>query len=327
MSVSLPGDPYVPDPEDDKDKENENNSDKFDESQPTPLQFDLPLSAPRPSSKKGRGLKQEPSGNPYFDVVSRLSPNELVARFVQTAPKRVQDAARTTVLGLLGSIPKYALETTILTTGEKLANLMFQLQMTGYMLKNAEYRLSLAESLKNVPATVPTGIKEGELAAAAAAAPTASPASLAAPAVSGHIQLHLANGEAIEVAASEYLAELRSEVRELEEELARKAKEAQPKRQDDLLNYIKSLPEAQMRSLTENINEEVLDAMKKLTHVVVEGLGGGSPAPMGQGDVITQQTGSAMAQLCMWQLSIGYNLRELEVREDIRKSVAESFKE
>ena len=51
-------------------------------------------------------------------------------------------------MGLLGNAGSFALETATVTTSEKLANLMFQLQMTGYMFKNAEYRLSLSRSLQ-----------------------------------------------------------------------------------------------------------------------------------------------------------------------------------
>ena len=40
-----------------------------------------------------------------------------------------------------------AFETKTIATGERLASLMFQLQMTGYMFKNAEYRLSSSQSL------------------------------------------------------------------------------------------------------------------------------------------------------------------------------------
>jgi hypothetical protein len=29
-----------------------------------------------------------------------------------------------------------------------------------------------------------------------------------------------------------------------------------------------------------------------------------------------------MAQLCMWQLAVGYNLRELEVREELKKNLS-----
>lgn len=60
---------------------------------------------------------------------------------------QVQEAVRTTVLGIMGSLPRHAFETTAISTGGALANLMFQLQMTGYMFKNAEYRLSLQSSM------------------------------------------------------------------------------------------------------------------------------------------------------------------------------------
>ena len=56
---------------------------------------------------------------------------------------------------MLGNAGGFALETATVTTSEKLANLMFQLQMTGYMFKNAEYRISLSQSLSDVPALPP----------------------------------------------------------------------------------------------------------------------------------------------------------------------------
>jgi Protein of unknown function (DUF760) len=65
------------------------------------------------------------------------------------------------VLGLLGSLPRQAFETATLTTGDALANLMFQLQMTGYMFKNAEYRMSLQNSLRRGPSEVPKGLITG----------------------------------------------------------------------------------------------------------------------------------------------------------------------
>jgi hypothetical protein len=41
-------------------------------------------------------------------------------------------------------------------------------------------------------------------------------------------------------------------------------------------------------------------------------------------DTVTEQSGEALAQLCMWQLVVGYNLRELEVREELRMSMSSS---
>ena len=59
--------------------------------------------------------------NPYLDVVSRLAPAEVIARFTATASPRVQDAVRTTVLGLIGGLPQMAFETKTVATGERLA--------------------------------------------------------------------------------------------------------------------------------------------------------------------------------------------------------------
>ena len=60
-----------------------------------------------------------------------------------------------------------------------------------------------------------------------------------------------------------------------------------------------------------------MGAMKGLVNVVMAGIGEGKIGP----DTVTEQSGEAMAQLCMWQLVVGYNLRELEVREEMRATL------
>mmetsp|Transcript_52973 Transcript_52973/g.103620 ORF Transcript_52973/g.103620 Transcript_52973/m.103620 type:complete len:292 (-) Transcript_52973:441-1316(-) len=266
------------------------------------------------------------SGNPYFDIVSRISPNELIGRFADVAPRHVQEAAKLTIVELIGKLQDFALETTILTTTEKLGSLCFQLQMTGYMLKNAEYRISLAESLQAIPVTLPSRnetMKE----------PVFVSKTLASTPVSGKISLHVKDGSTMEVDAADYVSELKHEVSalqqmlaesKLETENAKKGKKADGKggrkKGSDLLQYIRSMPEAQMSALTDNISEDVLEAMKKLANAVVEGQTG--PSNSGAGQAILQQTGTAMVQLCMWQLAVGYNLRELEVRNDLRDSMS-----
>jgi hypothetical protein len=62
--------------------------------------------------------------NPYMQVVSKISPSEVIAKFTATANPRVQEAVRTTILGLIGSLPKLAFETTSITTGQRLASLV-----------------------------------------------------------------------------------------------------------------------------------------------------------------------------------------------------------
>eukprot|EP01041_Mallomonas_annulata_P009989 gene9989-20776_t len=90
----------------------------------------------------------EGTNNRYFQQVSDLTPNDMLQRFSQNAPRHVQEAVKSTIMSILGNLPSYALDASLITTNSKLANLMFQMQITGYMFKNAEYRMSLTRSLK-----------------------------------------------------------------------------------------------------------------------------------------------------------------------------------
>ncbi|EJK45862.1 hypothetical protein THAOC_35502, partial [Thalassiosira oceanica] len=80
------------------------------------------------------------------------------------------------------------------------------------------------------------------------------------------------------------------------------------------------------------MSPEVLAAMKGLITAVLAGIGGdnrdetswastadgGAANGIGVGpETVTEQSGEALAQLCMWQLVVGFNLRELEVRENM----------
>jgi hypothetical protein len=89
------------------------------------------------------------------------------------------------------------------------------------------------------------------------------------------------------------------------------------------------------------MSTEVLDAMKGLVTAVLSGIGEEADEKEGDDvdnnddnegddvggdkiirpDTVTEQSGEALAQLCMWQLVVGYNLRELEVREGFRVSM------
>jgi len=87
----------------------------------------------------------------YFKLIDSLAPHEMLVKFAKTAPLNVQEAAKSTVLNILGSMPNYALDTVLITTNVKLASLLYQMQITGYMFKNAEYRMSLTRMLKGLP--------------------------------------------------------------------------------------------------------------------------------------------------------------------------------
>ncbi|GAX22372.1 hypothetical protein FisN_3Hh420 [Fistulifera solaris] len=269
----------------------------------------------------GTPTQKQLENNPYMAVVTNLSPSELISKFTSTTPPRVQNAVKSTILGLIGGLPKMAFDTTTITSGQRLASLMFQLQMTGYMFKNAEYKLSLSQAIDdgdkgkfllngvendNEEANPLQGKVRGKLRVKYVRKEN-SEASVVDDSTGG-----------IEVDAEAYMSELRSEVEKLRDELtvARKTKEETIRK--DLLLYIRTLPEKELRSLTSTMSEDVLVAMKGLVNAVLSGIGDGQIGPT----TITEQSGEAMAQLCLWQLAIGYNLRSLEVREEMKKSLA-----
>lgn len=279
------------------------------------------------------------ANNPYMQVVSKLSPSELISKFTATANPRVQGAVRNTILGLIGSLPKMAFDTTTITTGQRLASLMFQLQMTGYMFKNADYRLSLSQSLGMESSDAQSSslfrltgsqlgdndeddenggkypvngkvkgklkLKYGGSADASSSAETSEQNTTA----SSRMEM--------EVDAAAYMSELRSEVQQLRDELTRTQQSKEEEIRKDLLMYIRTMPEEELRSLTNTMSQDVLVSMKGLVNAVMAGIGEGQITA----NTVTEQSGEAMAQLCMWQLVVGYNLRELEVREEMKRTM------
>lgn len=331
-----------------EESENMKKARKFRSEESLPISFEaeeedevkMPAKSKESSPKEGEltfqgpnMVLEEPSeevllNNPYMKVVSNLTPSDLISKFTTSADPKVQNAVRSTILGLIGNLPKLAFETTTITTGKRLASLMFQLQMTGYLFKNAEYRLSLTQSLN------PSEGGMNNLALSGADSDDEKDVDPLKGKVRGKLKIRYdaeskesTNGEDVEespaeleVDAAAYMSELRSEVSQLRNDLVVRRKEQEEAIRKDLLLYIRTLPEQELRSLTNTISQDVLVAMKGLVNVVMAGIGEGEIAA----DTVTEQSGEAMAQLCMWQLVVGYNMRELEVREEMKKSLLNS---
>jgi hypothetical protein len=332
---------HVDDDEVDEDEDDDDDVDDNDvDGDSIPKNMDSSALVGQP--KGGDLLRDGPSkdalkNNPYMAVVSKLSPSELISKFTGTAHPRVQAAVKTTILGLIGGLPKLAFDTTTITTGQRLASLMFQLQMTGYMFKNADYRLSLAQSLGVPPSSlILTGNDDED--------DDDEENNIMNGKVGGKLRIRYrtpANGKSkkendseetsddydydesstdgleLEVDAASYMSELQQEVSQLRDDLMTTRKEKEEALRKDLLLYIRTLPEQELRSLTNTMSPDVLVAMKGLVQAVMSGIGEGEIGP----ETVTEQSGEAMAQLCMWQLAIGYNLRTLEVREEMKKSL------
>ena len=99
--------------------------------------------------------------------------------------------------------------------------------------------------------------------------------------------------------------------------------------------FIRTLPPVNCSSAQGHDEPEILKAMKGLVTAVLAGIGdeegdegtlgdglmaGGAPNKI-RAETVTEQSVEALAQFCTWQLVVGFNLRELEVREEFRASM------
>lgn len=94
----------------------------------------------------------------------------VMEQFAQQGPVAVVAAMRSTITNMLGTLPPQFFTVTISTVGENLAQLMFSVMMTGYMFRNAQYRLEL----RNTLGPLASSSINASLAASAATAAVAS---------------------------------------------------------------------------------------------------------------------------------------------------------
>ena len=106
--------------------------------------------------KEGKGNRLSAQ---YVELLTAQHPSELVGAFYREADPRVQVAIQDAIMGMLGA---GAVDIEFTTTGSRIAELCFRLQMTGYMLRNAEDVLALQDVLK----LAPTGRTPAQLRAA-----------------------------------------------------------------------------------------------------------------------------------------------------------------
>ena len=71
----------------------------------------------------------------------------LVEQFVTDGPPAVVAAMKNTITNMLGTLPPQFFTVTISTVGENMSQLMLSVMMTGYLFRNAQYRLELRNAL------------------------------------------------------------------------------------------------------------------------------------------------------------------------------------
>ena len=319
-----------------------------------------------------------------FELSTRQSPSTMMREFFATASPEVSQSMQDAVTTLLGALPPFEFDAQVTTTGDKLAALMLQLQMTGYMLRNAEYVMTIRRILRlksrsreeyhevfdrldvdgsgfievaevkklfddvydgDTPlfevnsfislfdADSDGRISRDEFAQALGAMDTpAAPASLpqltsdastssAGPALSGTVTVTLDDGTEIEMDAAEYMEQLQAEAQSLREELGvveRKKADEQAALSSSISSYASSLPESQLQVLTSGISEDVVSAMKQLVSYILR-------APSGKGELardeqVTMEQ-ARLQTLCLYQLVLGYKLREAEATGEANDAI------
>lgn len=157
--------------------------------------------------------------------------------------------------------------------------------------------------------------------------------------VSGTIEIEMDDGELVVVDAKDYVESLKKEAHMLKEAL-RKEKYGdepptggpagmlpgmRPPEQDigmDISRYIASR-QGDVKALTEGISPEIVETMKRLVSFVLEGGDSGKVKKELTNEEKARMEmeipGSALQQLALWQLVLGYRLREEEASGDYKR--------
>lgn len=96
-------------------------------------------------------LKEVKSGDSnaateLYRLMTKDDPGSMIVEFLRSSSPMAIEAMQTTVVSLLGTLPKQ-FGVAVSTTAERFAALSYQLQMTGYLFRNAEYILAIRRLL------------------------------------------------------------------------------------------------------------------------------------------------------------------------------------
>lgn len=231
--------------------------------------------------------------NELFQFVKQVPPPELVKRFTNKAPPVVQDAIRETLVSMLGSLPPVAFSMSVSTMSSNLVQLFHSSLVTGYMFRNATYRLELTRNLDwSGSRALPSSGEEQ-------------------PEIKGGIAVFKQkDGSTIEVPVLDYIQDLRKSVDSLRGELQRERKGG-----NELLSFISTMEKQSIEALTKNAGEEVVDAMKKVVKAVTKSHGMDSP------ESLVQTSTPELGQMLFYLMVSGFFLREAEVHLDLHRKI------
>lgn len=248
---------------------------------------------------------QQPNGSVtsrrdiLLEYVKNVQP-EFMELFVKRAPQQVVDAMRQTVTNMIGTLPPQFFAVTVTTVAENLAQLMYSVLMTGYMFRNAQYRLELQQSLEQV--ALPDTSQERKDAPDYAAGTQKK--------VTGEVIRwnNVSGPEKID--AIKYIELLEAEV----EELNRQVERISANGSNELLDYLKSLEPQNLKDLTSSAGEDVVVAMNTFIKRL---LAVSDPSEMKTS--VTETSAPELAKLLYWLMVVGYSIRNIEVRFDMER--------
>ncbi|KAL8202153.1 hypothetical protein R6Q57_011300 [Mikania cordata] len=234
-----------------------------------------------------------------LEYVKNVQP-EFMELFVKRAPQQVVDAMRQTVTNMMGTLPPQFFAVTVTTVAENLAQLMYSVLMTGYMFRNAQYRLELQQSLDQV--ALPDTSQERK------DAPDYAPGTQKK--VTGEvIRWNKVSGPE-KIDAIKYIELLEAEV----EELNRQVERISANGSNELLDYLKSLEPQNLKDLTSSAGEDVVVAMNTFIKRL---LAVSDPSQMKTS--VTETSAPELAKLLYWLMVVGYSIRNIEVRFDMER--------
>ncbi|XVF63549.1 hypothetical protein PTKIN_Ptkin09bG0095700 [Pterospermum kingtungense] len=233
-----------------------------------------------------------------LEYVKNVQP-EFMEVFVKRAPQQVVEAMRQTVTNMIGTLPPQFFTVTVTTVAENLAQLMYSLMMTGYMFRNAQYRVEFQQSLEQ--AALPEVQEKTDV-------PDYAPGTQKN--VSGEVIRwnNVSGPEKID--AKKYIELLEAEIEELNRQVGRKSANGQ----NELLEYLKSLEPQNLKELTSSAGEDVVLAMNTFIKRL---LAVSDPDQMKAS--VTETSAAELAKLLYWLMVVGYSIRNIEVRFDMER--------
>ncbi|KAL1192011.1 hypothetical protein V5N11_014119 [Cardamine amara subsp. amara] len=252
------------------------------------------------SADSSNGTKPKSRRDILLEYVQNVKP-EFMELFVKRAPKHVVEAMRQTVTNMIGTLPPQFFAVTVTSVAENLAQLMMSVLMTGYMFRNAQYRLELQQSLEQVALPEPRGDqKRGDEDYAPGTQKN----------VSGEVIRwnNISGPEKID--AKKYIELLEQEIEELNRQVGRKS----ANQQNEILEYLKSLEPQNLKELTSTAGEDVAVAMNTFIKRL---LAVSDPNQMKTN--VTETSAADLAKLLYWLMVVGYSIRNIEVRFDMER--------